>query len=144
LTELLEAELPRERGCTALARRLVEQQFEGVLNGQALEDLKLVVSELVDNAYVHGRGQIRLRLGQQADRVRVDVMDEGQEAPIKIRQLGVRGGGHGLRLVDHLCLAWGAVPGQTHVWCELSVTADSWRAPVPPSAINGSTGSRSC
>ncbi len=136
----MEAELPRERGCTALARRLVEQQFEGALNGQTVEDLKLIVSELVDNAYVHGRGQIRLRMGRQADKVRVDVMDEGQDATIKIRQLGVRGGGHGLRLVDHLCLAWGAVPGRTHVWCELTVTGEPRRRSDRRSPTNGAAG----
>jgi hypothetical protein len=52
-------------------------------------------------------------------------MDEGRDATIKIRRLGVRGGGHGLRLVDHLCLAWGALPGTTHVWCEMSLTGDA-------------------
>ena len=123
MTEAVEAELPRERRCTALARRLVEQQYEGALDPPALEDLKLVVSELVDNAYVHGQGRIRLRLQRQSQCVRIDVMDDGEDAAIRIRKLGVRGGGHGLRLVDHLCAAWGSVAGATHVWCELALGA---------------------
>ena len=131
----MEAELPRERGCTALARRLVEQQFEGALDGHTLEDLKLVVSELVDNAYVHGKGQIHLSLGRHANTVRVEVSDEGQNATIKIRRLGVRGGGHGLRLVDHLCAAWGALADPTRVWCEFSVAAEVRHN--PSSALNG-------
>jgi anti-sigma regulatory factor (Ser/Thr protein kinase) len=85
--------------------------------------LKLIVSELVDNAYMHGRGQIRLRLQRQPQCVRIDVMDEGENAAVKIRKLGVRGGGHGLRLVDHLCAAWGSFAGSTHVWCELDLAA---------------------
>jgi anti-sigma regulatory factor (Ser/Thr protein kinase) len=122
VSEPIEAELPRERICTALARRLVEEHYQGELGAPALQDLKLVVSELVDNAYVHGRGRIRLRLQQQPRCLRVEVMDEGQNAAVKIRKLGVRGGGHGLRLVDHLCAAWGSFAGSTHVWCEMALT----------------------
>jgi anti-sigma regulatory factor (Ser/Thr protein kinase) len=107
--------------CTAIARRLVEQQYEGALDTPTLEDLKLIVSELVDNAYVHGSGQIRLRLQRKPQCVRVEVMDEGEDAAVKIRKLGVRGGGHGLRLVDHLCATWGSFAGSTHVWCELAL-----------------------
>ena len=123
MTEAVEAELPMERICTALARRLVEQHYEGELRPPLLQDLKLVVSELVDNAYVHGSGRIRLRLQQKPDCVRVEVTDEGQNAAIKIRKLGVRGGGHGLRLIDHLCTTWGSFAGSAHVWCEFDLGA---------------------
>jgi anti-sigma regulatory factor (Ser/Thr protein kinase) len=121
LITALEAELPRERICTALARRLVEQQYDHALDRATLQDLKLVVSELVDNAYVHGKGRIQVRLEHRADSMLIDVMDEGRDASVKIRKLGVRGGGHGLRLVDHLCRTWGSLTGATHVWAELAV-----------------------
>jgi anti-sigma regulatory factor (Ser/Thr protein kinase) len=121
LTTPLEAELPRERICTALARRLVEQQYDHEFDRATLQDLKLVVSELVDNAYVHGEGRIQVRLEARADSMLIDVMDEGRGASVKIRKLGVRGGGHGLRLVDHLCRKWGSLAGATHVWAEMSV-----------------------
>lgn len=110
--------------CAAVARRLVERQYGDQLARRTLDDLKLVVSELVDNAYVHGKGRIRLRLGREQDRLRVEVMDEGRDALIRIRKLGVRSGGHGLRLVDHLCPRWGAFAGSTHVWADLPLTAD--------------------
>jgi anti-sigma regulatory factor (Ser/Thr protein kinase) len=85
-----------------------------------LDDLKLVVSELATNAYVHGIGRIRLRLEADEERVRVAVMDEGHNATIKITQVGAYGG-NGLRLVDQLCSQWGAYEGSTHVWAELPI-----------------------
>jgi len=114
-------ELPRTRSCAAVARRAVEQQYATELDAETLDDLKLVVSELVDNAYVHGEGEIWMRLEQSEQRVRVEVLDEGRNAAIKIRALGAAGGGHGLRLVDHLCPDWGAFEGSTHVWAELPI-----------------------
>lgn len=121
MTEAVETELPRERICTALARRLVEERYDHALEGEVLQDLKLVVSELVDNAYVHGEGRIRVRLQRQADTLLIEVIDDGQDASVNLRKLGVRGGGHGLRLVDHLCEAWGSFAGRTHVWAEMAL-----------------------
>jgi anti-sigma regulatory factor (Ser/Thr protein kinase) len=121
LTEPLEVDLPRERRCAALARRFVEERFATQLDGRTIEDLKLVVSELVDNAYVHGQGQIQLRLHRLADGIRIEVLDDGRDAKIEFRKLGAHGGGHGLRLVDHLCSAWGSLQGRTHVWAEMPI-----------------------
>jgi anti-sigma regulatory factor (Ser/Thr protein kinase) len=121
LTEPLEADLPRERRCAALARRFVEERFGTQLDGRTIEDLKLVVSELVDNAYVHGKGQIQLKLHRLADGIRIEVLDDGRDAKIEFRKLGAHGGGHGLRLVDHLCSAWGSFQGRTHVWAEMQI-----------------------
>jgi anti-sigma regulatory factor (Ser/Thr protein kinase) len=122
VTEAVEAELPRQPTCGAVARRIVEGQYGARLDSGTLDDLKLVVSELATNAYVHGVGRIRLKLDANEDRVRVAVMDEGEGAAIKIRQVGASGG-NGLRLVDHLCSRWGAYEGSTHVWAELALDA---------------------
>ena len=54
----------------------------------------LVVSELVDNAYIHGAGQMRIKVAPHPGWVRVEVLDEGEGAAIKIRALGASGGGH--------------------------------------------------
>ena len=115
----MEADLPRERSCAAIARRLVDQHLGAALEASTLDDLKLVVSELVDNAYIHGVGQVSIKLTPGPGRVRIEVLDEGQGATVKIRALGATSGGHGLRLVDHLCSEWGAFEGSTHVWAEL-------------------------
>ena len=119
MPSVIESDLPRERSCAALARRLVDEHFADELDVRTLDDLKLVVSELVDNAYIHGVGQIRIKLTPCLGQVRVEVLDEGEGAAIQIRALGATGGGHGLRLVDHLCSEWGAFEGSTHVWAEL-------------------------
>jgi anti-sigma regulatory factor (Ser/Thr protein kinase) len=119
LPTLIESDLPRERSCAAIARRLLDEHFADDLDTRTLDDLKLVVSELVDNAYIHGVGQIRIRITPHPGQVTVEVLDEGEGAAIEIRALGATGGGHGLRLVDHLCSDWGAFEGSTHVWAEL-------------------------
>lgn len=116
----LELQLPRSRDCGARARRWLEQELGHRLDARVLEDLKLVVSELVDNAFLHGRGRIRLRVTPRRDRVRVEVVDEGRGAAIKIRRDGPDIGGWGLKLVDRLTTRWGAYEGTTHVWAELS------------------------
>jgi anti-sigma regulatory factor (Ser/Thr protein kinase) len=121
IREPLEVDLPRAPTCAATARRWIERTLSTRLGPQAMGDLKLLVTELVDNAYKHGRGQIRLRIVPLADRIRIEVIDEGQGAAIKIRENGPERGGWGLRLVDGLALAWGAYEGTTHVWVDLPI-----------------------
>jgi anti-sigma regulatory factor (Ser/Thr protein kinase) len=116
----VEARLPRDTDCAGIARRFVEEHLAGAVTGDALDDLKLVATELVENAYVHGRGRIVLRLERRADDVRVEVVDEGQGQAIKIvERTDNDRAGFGLRVVDQLCNAWGAHEGTTHVWAEL-------------------------
>jgi anti-sigma regulatory factor (Ser/Thr protein kinase) len=116
----VDAELPRQPACGHAARRIVEGRYGARLDPRTLDDLKLVVSELANNAYLHGNGRIRLRLDVNEERVRVAVTDEGHNATIKIRQMDARGG-NGLRVVDQLCSQWGACEGSTHVWAELPI-----------------------
>jgi anti-sigma regulatory factor (Ser/Thr protein kinase) len=83
-----EVELPRHRSCAATARRHVEQFAGAELVDQALADLKLVVSELVDNAYLHGNGRIWLRLDRGVRKIRVEVSDQGEWAAVNVRHSG--------------------------------------------------------
>jgi serine/threonine-protein kinase RsbW len=116
----VEIGLPRTPACAAVARRFVERHLSHVLAKPGLDDAKLVVSELVDNAYLHGRGEITLRLARHRDRVRVEVIDEGEGAAIEIRERGAEDlGGQGLNLVEAIATAWGAYEGTTHVWADL-------------------------
>lgn len=75
-----EVELPRQRACAAIGRRLVERLFFDQLDGRGMDDLKLVTTELVENACRRGEGEIVLRLQQRDDRIRVEVLDECPEA----------------------------------------------------------------
>ena len=91
----------------------------------AAEDVLLVVSELVTNACLHANGAEELRIGNGTKIVRVEVVDlgSGSPAPRTPHRPG-RPGGHGMFIVQRLCLDWGVVRnpdgiGKT-VWAELA------------------------
>ncbi|QDQ11953.1 ATP-binding protein [Streptomyces spectabilis] len=92
----------------------------------AAEDVLLVVSELVTNACLHAEGPDELWLscdnGKKALRIEVSDRGAGQPAPRTPHRAG-RPGGHGMFIVQRLCLDWGVVrtPGATGktVWAEL-------------------------
>jgi anti-sigma regulatory factor (Ser/Thr protein kinase) len=119
-----EVELPRDRSCATRARRWLEQQVPPGIDDTTLDDLKLVTTELVENALIHGKGRIVLRLEVRREALRVEVTDEGKDAAIAIRTRGLEIGGWGLVLVDRLAERWGAFEGTTHVWAELPVVAE--------------------
>ncbi|MFG2607433.1 ATP-binding protein [Streptomyces sp. NPDC048514] len=94
----------------------------------AAEDVLLVVSELVTNACLHAEGPDELVLTCDNKVIRVEVSDRGtgQPAPRTPHRAG-RPGGHGMFIVQRLCLDWGVVrasgrPGKT-VWAELGAPA---------------------
>ncbi|MEU8624808.1 ATP-binding protein [Streptomyces sp. NPDC048669] len=94
----------------------------------AAEDVLLVVSELVTNACLHAEGPDELRIACTPKALRVEVVDggAGQPAPRTPHRAG-RPGGHGMFIVQRLCLDWGVVrvpgaPGKT-VWAELAAPA---------------------
>ncbi|MBK3583063.1 ATP-binding protein [Streptomyces microflavus] len=94
----------------------------------AAEDVLLVVSELVTNACLHAEGPEELRIGCTPKALRVEVVDRGagQPAPRTPHRAG-RPGGHGMFIVQRLCLDWGVqrtpeAPGKT-VWAELAAPA---------------------
>ena len=81
-----------------------------------------MISELVSNAFEHGRGQVVLRLQVDEGIVRGEVIDEGGGFEHEIRARGpddIRG--RGLLLVAKLTDRWGVHEGTTHVWFELEV-----------------------
>lgn len=120
----------------------------------AVEDVLLVVSEAVTNACLHAGGptELVIRLapavpaapvesagggesggppprtsGGAAGDLRIEVSDRSSRIP-EFRPRGAPGqpGGNGLRVIDRLARAWGAVPGETgkSFWMEVA-------APVP-------------
>ncbi|MGW6567326.1 ATP-binding protein [Streptomyces sp. NPDC054975] len=94
----------------------------------AAEDVLLVVSELVTNACLHAEGPEALRVVRRAKVLRLEVVDlgAGQPAP-RTPHRAARPGGHGMFIVQRLCLDWGiertaGAPGKT-VWAELAAPA---------------------
>ena len=91
----------------------------------AAEDVLLVVSELVTNACLHAEGPDELWIHSDRKVLRLEVSDRGsgQPAPRTPHRAG-RPGGHGMFIVQRLCLDWGVRrtpgrPGKT-VWAELA------------------------
>ena len=113
--------LPRTPEAGALARRAISRHFAASLAGESLQQAKLVAAELVNNAYQHGRGQIRLEVRRIADRLRIDVVDEGQGKSVAINRHPTDRSGRGLTIVDAVATQWGACGGTTHVWADLRV-----------------------
>lgn len=98
----------------------------------AAEDVLLVVSELVTNACLHAEGPESLRVSCDGKVLRLEVTDRsgGEPAPRTPHRAG-RPGGHGMFIVQRLCLDWGVVrvsepggesAGKT-VWAELAAPA---------------------
>ncbi|MET9876929.1 ATP-binding protein [Actinacidiphila glaucinigra] len=95
----------------------------------AAEDVLLVVSELVTNACLHAGGPEELRLFRHAKALRLEVADGGTGSPApRTPHRAGRPGGHGMFIVQRLCLDWGVVrhadgrPGKT-VWAEVASPA---------------------
>lgn len=88
----------------------------------AIADAKVVVSELVNNAFLHGAGEIVLNAQLHDDALRLEVVDQGTgHAPAIREQVEDDTGGWGLQLVQALSTRWGAFEGTTHVWADIPV-----------------------
>ncbi|GGX68146.1 ATP-binding protein [Streptomyces minutiscleroticus] len=94
----------------------------------AAEDVLLVVSELVTNACLHAEGPEELVIACDKKMLRVEVSDRGagQPTPRTPHRAG-RPGGHGMFIVQRLCLDWGVIrtPGLSGktVWAEIGAPA---------------------
>ena len=113
--------LPRQISAAGIARKALVERFANQLGRVQSGDLALVVTELVTNAVVHGRGAISLSLRIRGDRVYGEVVDEGGGFERELRERGPDDlSGRGLLIVDALCIRWGIHEGTTHVWFELA------------------------
>ena len=121
--------LPRVKTAAALARSAISDRFALELGHEPIEDLSLVVSELVTNAVIHGRGAITLKIRLDGDGVYGEVVDEGGGFEWDVRERsGDELNGRGLLIVAALSRRWGVLEGSTHVWFELARPARSSRA----------------
>jgi anti-sigma regulatory factor (Ser/Thr protein kinase) len=102
------------------ARELVAPRLAATdLSRQQREDAELLVSELVTNAVLHARTEIRLDL-HVGEHLRVAVADRSEAMPHLDRHRLV--GGWGLQLVDRLAAVWGVerlATGGKAVWFEM-------------------------
>jgi len=116
----LHLNLPHDPSAASTARRAAERRFAGALSQGRRGDVALVVSELVNNAVVHGYGDIAVKLQLDGDVLRGEVTDEGGGFEHDVRARGVRDiSGRGLLIVETLTSGWGVHEGTTHVWFEM-------------------------
>ncbi|MFD7818084.1 ATP-binding protein [Streptomyces sp. NPDC059785] len=124
--------LPRHARSAGRARTLLREQTAAwKLGDEATETAVLLLSELVTNAYRHGRvspgREIRVRCTLDDDRLRVLVTDANGTLPAPRTASPDDESGRGLALVAALADDWGATPraegiGKT-VWFVLCLTA---------------------
>lgn len=118
--------LPPDASAPAVARAATLRQLAGKVDPERMSQLTLVISELVSNAVIHGRGDIVLRLQLDDEIVRGEVIDQGAGFEREIRARGPQDvSGRGLFLVDALSSRWGIHEGTTHVWFEVDARSDA-------------------
>jgi anti-sigma regulatory factor (Ser/Thr protein kinase) len=125
MDEWLETHLP----ATALAAAEAREFLRAALKTWALDGLgdltELLATELVTNAVAHvGEDPIVLRVRADAERLRVEVQDPGNDPPILRRVDDTTPGGRGVLIVDALASDWGTLqgpPGSKTVWFEIDV-----------------------
>jgi serine phosphatase RsbU (regulator of sigma subunit)/anti-sigma regulatory factor (Ser/Thr protein kinase) len=104
-----EIELPVEPVAVPRARAFVVEALPAVPD-DVLDDAKLVVTELVTNALLHGEAPRTLRLLDQDGVVRIEVHDASRILPVLPRQNLEAMTGRGLGLVAALSDTWGVEP----------------------------------
>ncbi len=120
MNTVFEERLLRGPEAPGSARRRVEEWFAAELDDTRLGTAKLLISELVTNAVLHGDGTITLRAALDDDRLLVEVIDEGSGFERVVEKHDFEQiGGWGLRIVDSEASRWGVHEGTTHVWFEL-------------------------
>ena len=86
-------------------------------------DVLLLTSELVTNAILHGRSEVRIEVACVDFHVRVTVHDENSRRPVMVTEDPDALDGRGLALVAAMSSAWGVdeEPAGKAVWFELPV-----------------------
>jgi anti-sigma regulatory factor (Ser/Thr protein kinase) len=120
LSAQVDLELPRDPSAPGRARRALVEMLAEKLSRDQLDTVKLLATELVTNAVLHGHGAIVLQAQVTETLVRVDVIDEGSGfARGPAQRTFDAFGGWGLALVESEASGWGILDGATHVWFEL-------------------------
>ncbi|WP_330340149.1 ATP-binding protein [Streptomyces sp. NBC_00557] len=120
-----------------LARREVVHKVRtwGVpMDNETADAIRLVASELITNAVVHGEGPVTVALYHRPGRLVIDVLDGNSSAPQLSCPQDDDENGRGLALVDLLAsrCAWEPSEGGKRVWAEITLpmTAPATRAAV--------------
>lgn len=115
--------LPRDTASAGEARRRVEESCAPAPR-ECLDDARLLVTELVSNALLHGAGPVGLVLERAQQRLRIGVEDESPDPPVLRHASPYAVSGRGIRLLASLAAGWGVEPRADgrpgkRVWFEL-------------------------
>ncbi len=124
--QLATIELPLADGSPAVARRFVTDTLQSWCVEKVTDDACLIVSELVENAILHGRSAARLRVELRRGLLTLAVRDASSTPPSRLEPGSAAAGGRGIFLVEALSKAWGSAPtwnGGKVVWAVLAVAA---------------------
>jgi anti-sigma regulatory factor (Ser/Thr protein kinase) len=117
-----ETKLPRARDAPSVARSFLRAWAGATLRADQLDTARLLVSELVTNAVLHGEGEVSLSVWLRPDALRVEVCDEGgpfaHEGP---RPEPPMTGGWGLHMLSMQSSRWGVSGDSARVWFELDL-----------------------
>lgn len=119
--------LPEHEPVVAEARRLVSEHLEAwEISAGVREEVVLMASELVTNAFVHGRAPIDLRLRRTGSEVVLEVQDRAAYRPRRRRAGDDDEHGRGLHIVSVLADRWGsrATGSGTSVWFSVSLPVE--------------------
>lgn len=126
-------ELPAISSAVSIARRWLADELAD-WSDEGVDAAQLVISELVTNVVLHGRGPVHLAIGRHGTAVLLEVADHSIAMPAVNQYSAEATTGRGLLVVDGIALGWGVrrFPNGKGVWVAL---ADA--AIAPPRATGG-------
>ncbi|RPK61831.1 Histidine kinase-, DNA gyrase B-, and HSP90-like ATPase [Streptomyces sp. ADI96-02] len=109
----------------SFARRSVVERVRawGFLDEETTEVIRLIISELVTNAVVHGEGPVTITVLGSPGGLLIDVRDGNRDAP-RTGSFGTKNErGRGLALVDALAVrsGWEPLGRGKRVWAEVAL-----------------------
>ena len=116
-------DLEQHPAAVGRARRFVHDQCHAAgVNDDTSDTAVLLTSEIVTNAFLHGRSGARVTLVTTDDRLRVEVVDDNCRLPQRAEPDREALNGRGLAIVDTLAADWGSTKrGEGKVvWFELT------------------------
>jgi serine/threonine-protein kinase RsbW len=125
--DAIEMTLPAAPAAATTARTEVTRRLSQRVTIGALEDVRLLLTELITNALRHSDvapgDEIDVRAEVADGAIRIEVSDPGRNGPVEPREPGGGGGGgFGLYLVERLTNKWGVTRRDgTTVWAEVPV-----------------------
>jgi len=124
--DAIEMTLPAAPAAATTARTEVTRRLSQRVTVGALDDVRLLLTELITNALRHSDvapgDEIEVKAEVADGAIRIEVSDPGRNGPVKPREPGANGGGFGLYLVERLTNRWGVEREDgTTVWAEVPV-----------------------